>query len=58
MATTASSLSQVSSAQKRTLIAAALGCAENTVEAHVTQLLAKAGLDKRSGLLFRFWSQT
>jgi DNA-binding CsgD family transcriptional regulator len=37
-------------------IAQALGCAENTVELHVTQLLRKADLPSRTRLIARFWS--
>lgn len=37
-------------------IAQALGCAENTVELHVTQLLRKADVASRARLIARFWS--
>jgi DNA-binding CsgD family transcriptional regulator len=37
-------------------IAAALGCAENTVELHVTQLFRRAGTGSRGELIARFWS--
>lgn len=36
-------------------IAAVLGCAERTVELHVTALLAKAEVDSRSALVAKFW---
>ncbi len=36
-------------------IAQALGCAENTVELHVTQLLRKAEVPSRARLIARFW---
>jgi DNA-binding NarL/FixJ family response regulator len=38
-------------------IAAALGCAESTVEVHVTALLAKSGNGNRTELAARFWSE-
>jgi DNA-binding NarL/FixJ family response regulator len=38
-------------------IAAALGCAEVTVEFHVTALLRKAGVDGRAVLIARFWTE-
>jgi len=38
-------------------IAAALGCAESTVEVHVTALLAKSGCGNRTELVARFWSE-
>ncbi|MSP60111.1 MAG: response regulator transcription factor [Myxococcales bacterium] len=37
-------------------IAQALGCAENTVEAHVTALLAKAAVQNRAALVARFYT--
>lgn len=37
-------------------IAAHLGCAENTVETHVTALLRKWNTDSRTRLIARFWS--
>ena len=37
-------------------IASALGCVERTVEIHVTQLLAKAGVDGRAALVAQFWT--
>ena len=37
-------------------IASAIGCAENTVELHVTQLLRKAQVSSRAQLIARFWS--
>lgn len=37
-------------------IASAIGCAENTVELHVTQLLRKSGMSSRAQLIARFWS--
>jgi len=36
-------------------IAAALGCAENTVELHVTRLLRKAQVTSRGQLIARYW---
>jgi len=37
-------------------IAAALGCAEPTVEVHVTALFVKSGCASRSELVARFWT--
>lgn len=37
-------------------IAAALGCAPNTVEIHVSSLLQKSGCESRSQLVARFWT--
>jgi DNA-binding CsgD family transcriptional regulator len=37
-------------------IATELGCAENTVELHLTQLLRRAGVSTRAELTARFWS--
>jgi len=37
-------------------IASQLGCAENTVELHVTRLLRKADVTSRSQLISQFWS--
>ena len=37
-------------------IAQRLGCAENTVELHVTQLLRKSGTTSRGQLIARFWA--
>jgi DNA-binding CsgD family transcriptional regulator len=37
-------------------IAQALGCAENTVELHVTQLLRRAEVKSRAELIAHFWS--
>ncbi len=37
-------------------IAATLGCAEVTVESHVTALLRKSGSDSRTRLVARFWT--
>lgn len=39
-------------------IALALGCAENTIELHVTNLLRRAGVTSRTQLVARFWSET
>jgi DNA-binding NarL/FixJ family response regulator len=39
-------------------IAANLGCAENTVELHVTALLRRVGVSSRTQLVARFWSET
>jgi len=39
-------------------IAAALGCAENTVELHVTALLRRVAVSSRTQLVARFWSET
>lgn len=36
-------------------IAAALGCAEVTVEYHLTAIRRKTGLDGRAALISRFW---
>jgi DNA-binding NarL/FixJ family response regulator len=38
-------------------IARELGCAENTVELHVTQLLKKSAASSRSRIIARFWSE-
>jgi DNA-binding CsgD family transcriptional regulator len=38
-------------------VAQALGCAENTVELHVTQLLRKANVSTRTRLIALFWSE-
>lgn len=38
-------------------IAGELGCAEATVEIHVTALLAKSGCEGRCALVSRFWSE-
>lgn len=38
-------------------IAATLGCAENTVELHVTEALRKSGCSSRAQLIARFWSE-
>lgn len=37
-------------------IAEQLGCAENTIELHVTKLLQKAGVASRTRLIAQFWS--
>jgi DNA-binding CsgD family transcriptional regulator len=37
-------------------IAEQLGCAENTIELHVTKLLQKAGVASRARLIAQFWS--
>jgi len=37
-------------------IAAKLGCAESTIELHVTQILRQAGVDSRGALIAKFWS--
>ena len=37
-------------------IATAFGCAENTVELHVTQILRKSGTPGRNQLIARFWA--
>jgi DNA-binding NarL/FixJ family response regulator len=37
-------------------VAARLGCAEVTVELHVTALLRKAGVESRAALIARFWT--
>jgi len=37
-------------------IAAALGCAPNTVEVHVSALLGKSGCESRAQLVARFWT--
>lgn len=37
------------------VIAARLGCAERTVEVHVTHVLSKAGVESRSALIARFF---
>ncbi len=37
-------------------IAAKLGCAESTIELHVTQILRQAGVDNRGALIAKFWS--
>jgi len=39
-------------------IASALGCAENTIELHVTALLRRGGVSSRTQLVARFWSET
>lgn len=36
-------------------IAAALGCAESTVEAHVTAILRKSGAERRHAIVARVW---
>jgi DNA-binding NarL/FixJ family response regulator len=38
-------------------IAVELGCAENTVELHVSELLRRTGASSRSELIARFWSE-
>jgi DNA-binding CsgD family transcriptional regulator len=38
-------------------VAAALGCAERTVELHVTALLGKSGCENRSELIAKFWRE-
>jgi len=38
-------------------VAATLGCAENTVELHVTQLLRRANVTSRTRLIAEFWSK-
>jgi DNA-binding CsgD family transcriptional regulator len=48
-------LALVAQGQSNKEIAGALKCAENTVEAHMTQLLSKAEVGQRGGLLARFW---
>jgi DNA-binding NarL/FixJ family response regulator len=49
-------LLHLSSGQANKEIARALGCAEVTVESHMTQLLRKVGVDSRGQLISRFWS--
>jgi len=39
-------------------IAATLGCAENTIELHVTALLRRAGCSSRTQLVARFWTES
>jgi len=39
-------------------IAASLGCAEGTIELHVTTLLRRVGVSSRTQLVARFWSET
>jgi DNA-binding CsgD family transcriptional regulator len=43
--------------QPNKAIASALGCAEATVEVHVTALLAKSGCASRCQLVSRLWSE-
>jgi DNA-binding CsgD family transcriptional regulator len=50
-------LAEVARGQSNKTIAALLGCAENTVEFHVTTLLRKAECESRAQLVARFWSQ-
>ncbi len=38
-------------------IAAKLGCAESTIELHVTEILRQAGVDSRAALIAKFWSR-
>jgi len=38
-------------------IAASLGCAEGTIELHVTALLRRVGVSSRTQLVARFWSE-
>jgi DNA-binding CsgD family transcriptional regulator len=51
-------LARVSQGSSNKGIAAELGCADGTVEIHVSALLAKAGCGSRAELVARFWSQT
>ena len=38
-------------------IAAALGCADGTVQLHVAALLAKIGAESRAEIVARFWTE-
>jgi DNA-binding CsgD family transcriptional regulator/PAS domain-containing protein len=38
-------------------VAAALGCAESTVERHLTSLLEKSRCEHRAGIVARFWTE-
>jgi len=49
-------LARVVAGQTNKQIAAELGCADNTIELHVTRLLRKADVTSRSQLIARFWS--
>jgi DNA-binding NarL/FixJ family response regulator len=49
-------LAHVATGETNRRIAAALSCAESTVEQHVTALLEKAGCNSRVELVARFWA--
>jgi DNA-binding CsgD family transcriptional regulator len=49
-------LAEVVAGRANKEIARQLGCAENTVELHVTRLLRKADVTSRSQLISQFWS--
>ncbi len=50
-------LAQVAAGASNKHVAAALGCAERTVELHVTALLGKSGCENRSELIAKFWRE-
>jgi len=50
-------LAEVAQGRSNRQISRALGCAESTVELHVTALLAKAGCRSRAELVARFWTE-
>ncbi len=49
-------LAEVARGRANKEIASALGCTEATVEAHVTQILQRSGVDSRARLIARFWA--
>jgi DNA-binding CsgD family transcriptional regulator len=49
-------LARVAQGEANKEIAAALSCAENTVELHMTQVMRKADVTSRAQLIARFWS--
>ena len=51
-------LSRLARGQSNKDIARELGCAENTVELHVTQLLRKTNVTSRTQLIARLWAET
>jgi DNA-binding NarL/FixJ family response regulator len=50
-------VAEVAQGRSNRQIARALGCAESTVELHVSALLAKAGCRSRAALVARFWTE-
>lgn len=50
-------LAEVAQGRSNRQISRALGCAESTVELHVSALLAKAGCRSRAELVARFWTE-
>jgi DNA-binding CsgD family transcriptional regulator len=51
-------LARVVQGETNKVIAARLGCAERTVEVHITHVLGKAQVESRSALIAKFFQAT